>query len=240
MILKKITPALHAANPDNPILTDHTSPSNKKLLLFFSGWGMDEQPFLAYDRSDRDLIIAYDYHSLTMDESLLRGYKEIEVFAWSMGVWAAAQVLPALKSRNYPIRTCTAINGTAFPIDDEKGIPSKVFKGTLATLSERTLDKFRLRMCGSRELLKQFLAKAPKRDIESLRKELVAIEEQVTAYLDTAFQWDQAYIGTEDRIFTPGNQQRAWNHTPQRFFDAGHYPEKLVQELLQRVKKCII
>ncbi|RKO69030.1 DUF452 family protein [Sphingobacterium puteale] len=235
MILKKITPAFHAVKPDNPVLMDYTSSSNKKLVLFFAGWGMDEQPFLGYGRPDRDLIIAYDYHSLALDESLLGGYKEIWVFAWSMGVWAATQVLPELKSRNYPIRTCTAINGTAFPIDDKKGIPSQVFKSTLATLSERTLDKFRLRMCGSRNLLQQFLARAPKRDIESLRKELIAIEEQVGASSDMAFHWAQAYIGTEDRIFSPENQQRAWNHTPHRFFDAGHYPPKIVQALLQQV-----
>ncbi|PUV21513.1 DUF452 family protein [Sphingobacterium athyrii] len=235
MILKKIPPVLHTVKPDNPILMDYISPPNKKLILFFAGWGMDEQPFLSNGRSDRDLIIAYDYHSLALDESLLRGYEEIQVFAWSMGVWAAAQVLPGLKSRNYPVRTCTAINGTAFPIDDEKGIPNQVFKGTLATLSERTLDKFRLRMCGSKELLQQFLANTPKRDIESLRKELIAIGEQVAAYSGTAFQWDQAYIGTEDRIFSPENQRRAWNHTPHRFFDAGHYPQKLVQELLLQV-----
>jgi len=235
MIFKKITPAHHPANPNNSVPLNNPIPSNKKLVLFFAGWGMDEHLFSGYARSGQDLIIAYDYSSLTLDENLLRGYEEIQVFAWSMGVWAASQVLPKLQMQHYPIGTCTAINGTPFPIDDSRGIPVQVFRATLNTLSEKTLDKFRLRMCGSREMLNHFLAKAPRRDIASLQKELTAIEEQVTVQSTTAFQWDEAYIGKDDRIFSLENQQRAWAHTPHKFVDTAHYPEKLFKQLLQEI-----
>ncbi|WP_373564497.1 pimeloyl-ACP methyl esterase BioG family protein [Sphingobacterium sp. E70] len=56
-----------------------------------------------------------------------------------MGVWAASQVLPKLQMQHYPISTCTAINGTPFPIDDSRGIPVQVFRATLNTLSEKRL-----------------------------------------------------------------------------------------------------
>lgn len=235
MIFKKITHALHPVNPDNLVSLNNPISSNKKLVLFFVGWGMDEHLFSDYARSGQDLMIAYDYSSLTLDENLLKDYEEIQVFAWSMGVWAASQVLPKLQMQHYPISTCTAINGTPFPIDDNRGIPVQVFQSTLNTLSEKTLDKFRLRMCGSREMLNHFLAKAPRRDIVSLRTELTAIEKQATAQSATAFQWDEAYIGNDDRIFSPENQQRAWAHTPHKFVDTAHYPEKLFKQLLQEI-----
>lgn len=40
-----------------------------------------------------DLMVVYDYSTLDFDENQLSGYNEIKVIAWSMGVWAAAQVL---------------------------------------------------------------------------------------------------------------------------------------------------
>lgn len=228
MILKKISSVDYVDQLPCP-----THP-NKKLVLFFAGWGMDERPFSGYARPNQDLIIAYDYTSLQIDESLLHGYQEIQVLAWSMGVWAASQLLPELRKRNYPISICTAINGTPFPIDDRKGIPIQLFTRTLNTLTDRTLDKFRLRMCGSRKILQHFLAKAPQRNIENVRKELSAIEEQVNNLPDTAYQWDQAYIGTEDRIFSIENQQRAWARIPYQLIDTGHYPEELFKQLLNK------
>ncbi|MFU1858579.1 DUF452 family protein [Sphingobacterium sp. NGMCC 1.201703] len=235
MILKKIIHALHPVNPDNLVPLNNPVPSNKKLVLFFAGWGMDEHLFSGYARSEQDLMIAYDYSSLALDENLLKGYEEIQIFAWSMGVWAASQVLPELRLKHYPISTCTAINGTPFPIDDNRGIPVQVFRATLNTLSEKTLDKFRLRMCGSRETLNHFLARAPRRDIASLQKELIAIEERATVPSATAFQWDEAYIGKHDRIFSSENQQRAWAHTSHKCVDMTHYPEKLFKQLLQEI-----
>ena len=40
-----------------------------------------------------DLLVCYDYRSLDFDFTLLQGYQEIRLIAWSMGVWAASMVL---------------------------------------------------------------------------------------------------------------------------------------------------
>lgn len=232
MILKRITPK--RVTPVDNLPRQHLqAKSNEKLLLFFAGWGMDEHPFLHYSPVGKDLIVAHSYTDLLLDKSLLAGYQEIEVFAWSMGVWAASMVLPELQNSNYPISTCTAINGTPFPIDDEKGIPSQLFKGTLDTLSNKTLEKFRLRMCGSKTLFNYFLERAPQRDIEDLRSELIAIEKTAGAKSAAAFQWHQIYIGKEDRIFNLENQKRAWPGTAYTIIDATHYPEQLFKHLLR-------
>ena len=64
-----------------------------RLTLFFAGWGMDECPFMDYCPENSDLLVCYDYRSLDFDFTLLQGYQEIRLIAWSMGVWAASMVL---------------------------------------------------------------------------------------------------------------------------------------------------
>lgn len=196
---------------------------NSRLLLFFAGWGMDETPFLDYSFPDSDFIICYDYHSLDFSVENLRIYSEIKVVAWSMGVWAASM---ALAGKELPIRESIAVNGTPWPVDDERGIPVSIFKGTLGSLDERGLCKFRRRICGSPDLLRQFMEKIPKRSLEDLRSELQAVEKMTVASAPVSFVWDKAYVGMKDKIFPPGNQQKAWEGTTTILVDEEHYLSK--------------
>lgn len=211
--------------------TDTLGHANKKLVLFFTGWGMDENPFREYQIPDYDFMIVYDYSSLSFDDSFLQPYEEISVVAWSMGVWAASQLL---QSRNYPVTDCIAVNGTHFPVDDRKGIPSQIFAGTLKNLSESTLSKFRRRMCGSGDVLKRFLAKAPGRDIENLRTELDSIGRLSLSMAPSRFKWSKVYIGNRDKIFPVENQMAAWGETDYILTDEEHYPEKLWEEIFNK------
>ena len=115
-----------------------------RLTLFFAGWGMDECPFMDHCPENSDLLVCYDYRSLDFDFTLLQGYQEIRLIAWSMGVWAASMVL---QDMDLPICERVALNGTVTPVDDLKGIPQQVFEGTLEGLNEGTLEKFIRRMC---------------------------------------------------------------------------------------------
>ncbi len=99
-----------------------------RLTLFFAGWGMDECPFMDYCPENSDLLVCYDYRSLDFDFTLLQGYQEIRLIAWSMGVWAASMVL---QDMDLPICERVALNSTVTPVDDLKGIPQQVFEGTL-------------------------------------------------------------------------------------------------------------
>ncbi len=67
--------------------------NQKHLLLFFAGWGMDETPFLTIHPTDKDWMICYDYRSLEFDADILQEYSQITLIAWSMGVWAASQIM---------------------------------------------------------------------------------------------------------------------------------------------------
>ena len=93
---------------------------NSKVILFFNGWGQDHSIINHLDRSSYDIIAFSDYDDdFTIDESVLQNYSEINVVAWSMGVWACAK---ALQNTRLKLKRSIAINGTLRPIDDNKGI----------------------------------------------------------------------------------------------------------------------
>lgn len=213
---------------ENTITKDKRDRKDKKknLLLFFAGWGMDEQPFLEYAPGKRDFIICYDYRSLAFNEELLNDYTDIKVVAWSMGVWAASQVLDNLQ---LPVTESIAVNGTVYPVDDKKGISRNTFSRTLKGMNNTNLGKFRRRMCG--KSLENFLNKAPIRPVEELKKELAAIGELCSVLPPKTFQWSLAYIGTNDKIFTLENQVNAWQGNNIRITGCEHYPEGLWHEL---------
>ena len=130
---------------------------SSELLLFFSGWGSEPGMFISGSDTGpgRNILMLWDYRDMTLDPDLLHGYGRISLLAWSMGVWAAGKALGEAGMVNGPR---LAVNGTPFPIDDGRGIPTTIFDGTLNGLSERTLAKFRRRMCGSSETLESLLA----------------------------------------------------------------------------------
>ncbi len=177
-----------------------------QLTLFFAGWGMDENPFLQ-SKGENDLMICYDYREQQWDTSALESYRSIHVVAWSMGVWAAER---ALENSSLPIAKKTAINGTPFPVDNERGIPENIALGTLQQLNERNLQKFFRRMCGSKERFEAFATALPQRTLDDISEELSCIIERCKSETESNFRWDEAYIGTDDLIFPPANQFHAW------------------------------
>lgn len=198
------------------------------LLLFFAGWGMDENPFSGYNPAGCDWMICYDYRSLKFDYSLLKEYSSIRLIAWSMGVWAASQIFDDSLVR---ISESVAINGTNYPVDSEKGIDLMVFQGTLQGLNQVTLDKFFRRMCGLSPDLIAFIKKAPRRGIEELKDELRCIGEWSAKLSPSTFRWGRAIVGSRDKIFLPACQQRAWKNTCVEVRDIEHYSEKCFEEV---------
>lgn len=217
MIAKKIY--IHSSKKQVP----------KKVILLFAGWGMDEHLFMKYRPKDADLIVVYDYRSLDFDEQIIAEYDEIKVIGWSMGVWAASQVL---QNKNYPIVQSYAINGTQFPVDDNKGIACNIVEGTLQHLNEKTLYKFRRRMCATNAVFTHFTASLPKRNIADLKDELIKIREQSKDLPPADFEWNKVYISKGDRIFLPENQIRSWEENNYTLMEEGHYPMELFQKLL--------
>ena len=204
----------------------------ERLLLFFAGWGMDETPFLHIYPKETDWMVCSDYRTLDFDDEQISQYKEITVIGWSMGVWAAAQVMQ--KHPELPIKQRIAINGTLFPIHETLGIAPAIYEGTLQRLNEVTLQKFQRRMCGSSTAYRSYLNIAPMRSIESLKEELVAIRDCSLSTPTPIFLWEKAIIGKMDRIFSPENQERAWSGRAAslQLIDAPHYQTTLIESTL--------
>ncbi|NCC10462.1 MAG: DUF452 family protein [Bacteroidia bacterium] len=222
-------------------LIRHHHPS---LVLFFAGWGMDKEPFQPTPEmaasATSDVLICYDYRTPAFDVTPLEGYTAMTLIGWSMGVFMASYTLSDYP--DLPLTKRMAINGTCWPIDAERGIPPTIFAGTLQTLNEATLQKFRRRMCGSSEAFRAFSTRAPHRSADELKEELLAIEQLYvsTASIShpstrklgesTSFSWDAALIGLHDLIFPPAHQAAAWQASTTQTISIAeaHYTDQLL------------
>lgn len=204
---------------------------SKRLLLIFAGWGMDARPFASLRRDDCDLMVAYDYSDgVERGDDALSEYDEIMVLAWSFGVIAADRFMAL--NPDLPFTSRVAVNGTLWPVDEQYGIAPTVFRGTLDNLSDATVVKFRRRMCGGSKAYADWEEKAPRRSLDSLRRELEAIP-----LLGTGSQrWDVAYVADSDAIIPPANQRDSWleRGVELRSLTGSHLPdfEEIVKEIV--------
>lgn len=202
----------------------------RRLILIFAGWAMDSRPFENLTRPGYDIAVVWNYSDTNLDLSFAEEYDEICLIAWSLGVRAAASGVLAPIEQQITLRL--AVNGTTIPIDDDLGIPRKIFKGTRNGLCERSLDKFYRRVAGSAEAAKEFMLRRPHRSIESVAAELDTFLDGKVPISDTPLFWDCAIISTEDAIFPPTNQQKAWRLTPIERIPGAHLPE--VQKIINK------
>ena len=196
--------------------------AHDRLLVFFTGWGMDATPFENMARAV-DTLVVWDYRDLTTPLPLPTD-KPVHLLAWSMGVWAATQVLDPSA-----LASATAVNGTPWPIDDTRGIPCAIFDGTLATYSEAGLARFRRRMCGGAKGLATF--PLPQRTTEELGEELAALQQAITTRPERPFPWTRAYGCSDDKIFPIAAQQAAFSELS--VLPGNHWNAELFAQLLR-------
>ena len=197
---------------------------NTRLILIFAGWGSNANLYKNIEVPGWDTLVSFDYDGKPFPEELLAGYTTIYLFAWSLGVAASVMFLD-----NSVITKRIAINGTTTPVSDNYGIPVAIFNGTEQTLNERNLNKFRLRMAGSKAILDSITPLLPVNpDIEELKRQLRLFK---TLSLSTSsakgnIQWDRVYISDNDMIFPSDNQSAAWdreNVAETIHLDSPHY-----------------
>lgn len=192
-----------------------------KLILFFNGWGMDENPLSHLKTDDYEIKIISDYRDFSTNTiKEIPMYKEVYLIAWSMGVWEANSIFQLIQKR---LTKSIAINGTTAPLDDTLGIPRANFQATYDNFSERTREKFFLRMCGGKAVYDIFKNQAPQRTVEDQKEELKYFLDHATE--DRPFEWSTVIIGSGDKIFPFENLQVAWaKHNNVKVIDAPHYP----------------
>lgn len=193
-----------------------------RVVVFFNGWGMNTDAIKHLD-SESDVVVIYDYRSLECDGGLpdLSGYHQIYIVAWSMGVWAAANILSRWDI--CPVAKI-ALNGTGHPVDNDYGIPENIYLLTEKGMDEKGREKFLSRMFTDRVCMLRFVELNPTRELSELLDELRLIRVQSRESCADIL-WDRIYISEKDIIFSPVNQLNWWQGKADiRFLSSGHYP----------------
>lgn len=179
--------------------------NNDSLIIFFNGWGMDENVVRHLAPGSFDILAICDYNSL---EELpdLSGYKKKYIIAWSMGVMIATIF-------NIKCDFATAINGTPFPIHAEYGINPKVYKLMELGFDEKTKEKFVAKMFN--EIPTNFIP--PQRETENRKAELTALKSYEA---NSDYNFDRVIVSSNDKIIPTVSQQNYWK-TPE-IVDGGH------------------
>lgn len=181
---------------------------NNHLIVFFGGWGSDENMFVPLCTDDFDFIMFYNYSA---DEALVlpetKTYERITLIAWSLGVWAAEYLIS--KTGIIP-DISIAVNGTPFPADNQFGIPLNVFEETLNNITEENMEKFYLKVFGDRKTYLINIDRVPRRTLKSLQDELRWLYNRIMEHNESGFKWSYAISSEIDRIFPAENLKCYW------------------------------
>ena len=196
--------------------------NNDNLILFFCGWGFDAKPFECLDCKNNDVLVLYDYTTLDFPLKLQEyNYQNIQLIAWSMGVWAAYNLREHLPQTSKRV----AVNGTPFPIDDNFGIPHKMFDLTLKYAETGLRGKFYQNVFSDDELYKRYKNQPVERSISNCVKELVSLDKLIKSSRQTYDEkfYDFAIIGKHDKIIPSKNQLNCWKNLAITQ-ECGHFP----------------
>lgn len=178
-----------------------------KLIIFFNGWGMDETIVSHLECEDYDVIVFYDYRNLNIDIDL-SNYKEKHLLAWSMGVMIAT-LFDFGK-----LDSSTAICGTPYPINNEFGIPEKIYSLTIRGFNENSVKKFMEKMFMTPPDIKKYSG----RTTESQREEL----KELLKYQSKPFEFTKTIVADDDKIIPTKNQLNYWKNPI--IIHSGHCP----------------
>lgn len=184
---------------------------NKKLIIFFNGWGMDDNIVAHLDYEKFDVLMFYDYNTLETDFDFetLNLYTEKNLIAWSMGVMVGSKG----KWNSICFTQTVAINGTLKPIDEKFGIHPKIFDLTIKGFNEKGRARFIDSMLDEKQKI------VCERDIENQLSELIALKNYNS---DESFKYNKVLISNNDKIIPTKSQVAFWEIQPN--LNGGHCP----------------
>lgn len=172
------------------------------LIVFFAGWGCDDNQFVnLHDR--KNVLILYDYQNLRLDFDF-SAYKNIDVLAYSAGVFVAAVLSDKIPGVKRKIALC----GNPYLFDEKLGLSA----ATVAALKAITLDNYlefrRKYMVYSEDEYEKYNELQSLRTIESCQSELESLQKMYQQSADTIRpEFDKAIIAENDLLFNPAAQK---------------------------------
>ncbi len=143
--------------------------NNENLIVFFNGWGMDEKIVSNLMCDNWDVLVLFDYRDFQIEVFDFSMYENKTLIAWSLGVFVCTNYYELFKDFDKFI----AINGTPKPIDDNFGIPSKIYNLTVDNFNEMSCAKF-MKKISSNINIQNYCS----RSCEELKNELISIKNQ--------------------------------------------------------------
>lgn len=169
---------------------------------------MDEKIVSHLYCKDYNVVVLYDYNNLDFDLDF-SNYEEKHIVAWSMGVMVSTIL-------NLDCDSSTAICGTPLAIDNEFGIPERIYNLTIKGFSEASSQKFIERMF----IEKPDIDKFSNRTFESKLSEL----KQMLQYKPNMdFKFSRAIVASDDKIIPSKNQLNYWQDNAE-IITSGHCP----------------
>ena len=215
--------------------------TSKKAILFFAGWGMDEKPFTHMQHKDYDLIIFYDYTSLSFSgcpreevcspscskgcimQRIFSHYREITIIGWGFGVWCASAAFDKYLTRLghfcqfrelkfwAKIKRAIAINGTLMPISATWGISPQSLKKTIEALPDTSVMEKFIRRMCQGKKEYEFYI-AHTPQRETEQAKKELLTIKENLFLSNSLTWDTAITSQEDTIFKTSRQQTFWHN----------------------------
>lgn len=213
-----------------------TKLNNKKLIVFFAGWSFDENPFksfiagnvdiLSREYPEYDVLMIYDYNEFSVPEELkncLQNYENKFLISWSMGVFSAYLLRDLFADFDYKL----AINGTVTPVDNDFGIPVRMFELTLKHAQKGLEGKFYKNVFLTDEEFDIYSKSPVQRSIDNRVLELENLYE-VIKNTDINYEkfYDRAIVSEFDKIIPSKNQiaSHEKNNVPIVSIPSGHAP----------------
>lgn len=209
--------------------------NNDNLIIFFCGWSFDYVPFERLECGKNDVLCVYDYSEITPILPVGE-YRQISLITWSMGVYIAYLLRNELPNFDKKF----AINGTPFPVDDEKGIPHRTFDLTLKYVDTGLQGKFQQNLFKKPEDYEKYLLAPVGRSIENRAGELVALNEFIKSQtIEYSKFYDCAIISDADKIIPTRNQVKCWEGRANIvMLNSGHFPFYEFNSWDEILEKC--
>ena len=181
-----------------------TRDGNPGLILFMLGCAEDHHAVEHLAPEGYDMLCVYDYRTLEpFAAEEFSAYRNVTLFAWSFGVWAAERTC-----RDVASDCAVALGGTPYPVDDRFGIPRRAFLATLRGLRGSGAETFNRRAYGADyDRLAPFFDERPFED--KLDELGVLFERSAEPYMPS-LDWTAAVVGDRDAIFPPANMLAYW------------------------------
>ena len=151
---------------------------SQNLILFFSGWGCDENQFVNLNDTNDNVLILFDYQDLNLNFDF-SPYKTIDLIAYSAGVFVASILQKSLP----PLRQKIAVNGNPYLFDEKFGLSSQTVNVFKSITLDNYLDFRRRYMVISQEEYEKYNELQSLRTLESCQLELEALQKFYALYL---------------------------------------------------------